>query len=139
MTPETLELPIESSNPASTKLEEFTDYTNPDGSIGGQVSLGNKHLGILPPRIGKDVVIAEGSRILGDTVIEDGAVILEGAHIYSKVIIGRMSIVGAKAQVRDGAKIGCEAKVGKESWICRKAEIPSHAVVSPGGMVLGSQ
>lgn len=134
MTPETLEL-IQTTS-ISNSFEELIDYTNPDGSIGGKISLGNQGAGIMATRIGEGVFIAEGACVLGDSIIGDGSAIYEKVKVERMVTIGKSVVLATNSRIRFGATIGDKANIGEESWICRKANIPPEENISAGSLVL---
>lgn len=134
MTPETLELVQTTS--ISNSFEELVDYTNPDGSIGGKISLGNQVAGIMATQIGEGVFIAEGACVLGDSIIGDDSVVYENVRVERMVTIGKSVVLATNSRIRSGATIGDKASIGEEAWVCRKANIPPEENISAGSLVL---
>lgn len=69
-------------------------------------------LGTFTPNISDKAVVSQNSIVDKETIIEDGAKILEGAVIKGKVYIGKNSVIGTNVLLRNGSVIGDNCVIG---------------------------
>src|SRR3990167_1048816 len=62
--------------------------------------------------IGKNIKIAKSAEIIGNAIIEDGAVIMEGSKIKGPCFIGKNTMIGNNVIVRSGVDIEENCVVG---------------------------
>ncbi|MBQ7339988.1 MAG: hypothetical protein IJW43_03940 [Clostridia bacterium] len=77
-------------------------------------------------KIGKGVIIYENSRIEGDTIMLDGAIIMPNCYIKNSVI-GKNTVVNS-SQLED-AKVGENCSVGPYARLRPKADIKDNAKI----------
>ncbi|MGQ4554939.1 bifunctional sugar-1-phosphate nucleotidylyltransferase/acetyltransferase [Halobellus sp. GM3] len=84
--------------------------------------------------------VAEGARLEGAVVVEDGATVRDGVHIEGPVVVKAGAEVGPNAYVRGATTLGPDARVGhgvevKNSILFAEATVPHLSYV--GDSVLG--